>query len=46
LERAVWFDVLVVAPGTELQQDTDGRVRYERLNPEPDPPLVIYRRLR
>ena len=47
LERAVPFSYLVVPAGSALQQDTETRGRYERVNAaDPDPPLVIFRRLR
>ncbi len=47
LERAVPFSYLVVPAGSALQQETDMRRRYERVNgDDPDPPLVIFRRLR
>jgi 4-amino-4-deoxy-L-arabinose transferase-like glycosyltransferase len=47
LERAVPFDVLVVPAGSALHHDTEARRRYERVNAtDPDPPLVIFRRLR
>jgi hypothetical protein len=47
LERAVWFDYLVLPGDSPLAGEWEGRVRYLRVNPEdPEPPLKIYRRLR
>ncbi len=47
LERAVPFSYLVVPAGSALQQETEMRRRYERVNgDDPDPPVVIFRRLR
>ncbi len=47
LERAVPFAYLVVPGGSPLQHDTETRLRYERVNlDDPEPPLVIFRRLR
>jgi hypothetical protein len=47
LERAVWFDYLVLPGDSPLGAEWDGRSRYLRVNAEdPQPPLRIYRRLR
>jgi hypothetical protein len=47
LERAVWFDYLVLPGNSPLAVEWDARVRYVRVNAEdPEPPLKIYRRLR
>jgi hypothetical protein len=47
LERAVWFDYLVLPGDSPLAAEWDGRSRYLRVNADdPAPPLVIYRRLR
>jgi len=47
LERSVAFSVLVVPADSPLRADTEGRLRYERVNTDDrDPPLVIFRRLR
>jgi hypothetical protein len=47
LERAVWFDALVLPGDTELQEEMKGRAKYRRLNGEDvNPPLLVYRRLR
>jgi hypothetical protein len=46
LERAIWFDYLVVPAGSAYAEETDARERYRLLNVEdPDPPLKVYRRL-
>jgi len=47
LERAVWFDYLVLPGDSPLAVEWNGRVRYLRVNAEdPKPPLKRYRRLR
>jgi hypothetical protein len=47
LERAIPFSYLVVPSGSALHHDSETRRRYERVNADdPDPPLVIFRRLR
>jgi len=47
LERAVWFDYLVLSPASPLAADTAARDRYLLVNAtDPEPPLQIYRRLR
>ena len=47
LERAVWFDYLVLPGDSPLADEWDGRLRYLRVNrDDPEPPLKIYRRLR
>ena len=47
LERKVPFDYVVVPAGTPLEQDTQSRLRYQRVDPaDPDAPLAIYRRLK
>jgi hypothetical protein len=47
LERAVWFDYLVLPAPSPLAADTAGRDGYLRVNTaDPDAPLEIYRRLR
>jgi hypothetical protein len=45
--HAIWYDYLVIPGDNEMQKRLDKRERYERLNPEdPEPPLLIYKRLR
>lgn len=46
LERAAWFDYLVLPGDSPLGAEWDARTRYERLNAEADAPLRIYRRVR
>jgi hypothetical protein len=47
LEKAVWFEVLVMPADTPLAAELEGRPKYRRLNAsDPEPPLLIYRRLR
>ena len=47
LERAVWFDVLVLPGNTGLAEEMQRRPKYRRLNgDDPEPPLLVYRRLR
>jgi hypothetical protein len=47
LERAVWFDYLVLPGDSPLGDEWDARTRYRRVNADdPEPPLRIYRRLR
>jgi hypothetical protein len=47
LERALWFDVLVLPGDTPLAGEMEGRLKYRRVNgDDPEPPLLIYRRLR
>jgi hypothetical protein len=47
LERAVWFDYLVLPGDTPLAGEMAGRLKYRRVNGEdPEPPLLVYRRLR
>ena len=47
LERKVPFDYVVVPAGTPLEQDTQSRLRYQRVDPaDPEAPLAIYRRLK
>jgi hypothetical protein len=47
LAQALWFDYLVIPGDNEMRGRLDKRDRYERLNGEdPEPPLLIYRRLR
>jgi hypothetical protein len=46
LERAAWFDYLVLPGDSPLGTEWDARTRYRRLNPGDDVPLRVYRRLR
>ena len=47
LERAAWFDYLVLPGDSPLGAEWDARTRYERVNAaEADAPLRVYRRLR
>jgi 4-amino-4-deoxy-L-arabinose transferase-like glycosyltransferase len=47
LERNLPFDYVVLPAGSALQQDTESRARYQRVNPDDaDAPLVIFRRIR
>ena len=46
LERLLPFDYLVVPAGAALHDDTESRLRYQRVNPDADAPLAIFRRLR
>ena len=47
LERAVWFEYLVLPGDTPLAAEMEARPKYRRVNGEdPAPPLRIYRRLR
>ena len=46
LERAAWFDYLVLPGDSPLGAEWDARTRYQRLNPEADAALRIYRRVR
>ena len=47
LERAAWFDYLVLPGDSPLVAEWNARTRYEPLNAaEPDAPLRLYRRLR
>ena len=47
LERAVWFDYLVLPGDTPLAGEMEGRQKYRRSNGEdPDPPLRVYKRLK
>jgi hypothetical protein len=47
LERLVPFEYLVVPAGASLDQDTESRLRYQRVNPDDaEAPLAIFRRLR
>lgn len=47
LERALWFEYLVLPGDTPLAVEMEGRLKYRRVNGEdPEPPLRIYRRLK
>jgi hypothetical protein len=47
LERAVWFDCLVLPGDTPLAGEMESRARYRRLNADDAaPPLLVYRRLK
>ncbi len=47
LERAAWFDYLVLPGDSPLGAEWDARTRYERVNAaEADAPLRVYRRVR
>jgi hypothetical protein len=47
LERALWFDYLVLPATSPLAAECAGRARYLLVNADqPDPPLEIFRRLR
>lgn len=47
LEQKIWFDYLVLPGNSPLGPEWDGRLRYRRLNTEePEPPLLVYRRLK
>jgi hypothetical protein len=43
LERAIWFDYLVLPGDSSLARKLDSRV-YQRMNPGEDPPLYVFRR--
>ena len=47
LERSLWFDYVVLPGESPLGPEWDGRIRYRRLNADdPQPPLLVYRRLK
>jgi hypothetical protein len=46
LAQAIWFDYVIVPAEADVRR-MDKRERWKRLNPEdPEPPLLIYKRLR
>ena len=46
LEQKIWFDFLVLPPEAAMRQEVESRRRYAAVNgDDPDPPLLIYRRV-